>query len=207
MDLDSAAVIEIALTRVGEQLAFEGDRYAVIVLGGAALNLLGIVDRATSDVDILAFADQAHGVREPLLRIPPSPMPAALDRAIADVGRDMALDPHWMNTAPALQWKQGLPPGLASRVSWRHYGPAGAPDVGLDVGLVSRHDLIFFKLYAAADDASPRSVHFKDLLALTPSDEELDAAAAWVRPQNASPEFHEILDQVSAHVRRQLRGI
>jgi hypothetical protein len=71
-------------------------------------------------------------------------------------------------------------------------------------GLVSRYDLILFKLYATVDHASPRSVHYKDLLALAPTDEELETAADWARPQNVSPEFHAILDEVVTHVRREL---
>jgi hypothetical protein len=90
-------------------------------------------------------------------------------------------------------------------VTWRHYGPREAPQAGLDVGLISRHDLILLKVYAAADHATTRSVHYSDLLALAPTDEELSAATAWIRPQNASPEFHVILDELVAHVGRQLR--
>ena len=65
---------------------------------------------------------------------------------------------------------------------WRTYG-------GLEVGLASRYDLIFFKLYAAADQPGPDSVHFQDLLALGPSDEELEAAARWVRDQDPGSDF------------------
>ncbi|MBL0171914.1 MAG: hypothetical protein IPP90_14570 [Gemmatimonadaceae bacterium] len=57
MVLSGSSDINEALTLVGELLAAEGHQYAVTILGGAALNMLGIVERATSDVDILAFAD------------------------------------------------------------------------------------------------------------------------------------------------------
>jgi hypothetical protein len=203
MDLNSGAIIELALERLAERLAFAGDHYAVVVLGGAALNLLGIVERATSDVDLIAFGVSGQEGRLEV-REPPAPLPEPLARAIATVARDMDLDTGWMNTGPALQWKQGLPPGLAGRLQWVHYGPADAPTLGLDVGLVSRYDLVFFKLYAAADHATTRSVHYKDLLALVPTNDELRAAAEWVRPQNASPAFHDILDQLVDHVRRQI---
>lgn len=198
MDLNNAAGIEAALQRVAELLAFAGERYAVVVIGGAALSLLGIVDRPTDDVDILAFQEGQH------LREPSEPMPASLARAIATVSRDLALDAHWMNTGPALQWQQGIPDGLEGRVQWRHYGPADVPHLGLDVGLASRLDLIFFKLYAAADHGTSRSVHYRDLLALSPTLHELIAAADWIRPQTASPEFHVILDQLVSHVRERL---
>jgi hypothetical protein len=50
------------------------------------------------------------------LREPTEFMPAPLARAIATVARDLALDDHWMNTGPALQWQQGLPDGLGEHV-------------------------------------------------------------------------------------------
>ncbi len=93
-----------------------------------------------------------------------------------------------------MQWRSGLPPGLESRLSWRKYA-------GLSVGLVGRHDLIFFKLFAAADDRGPDSVHFKDLIALHPTDLELEAAAAWIRTQEANPEFSLIVAEVIRHAR------
>lgn len=57
MDLHGSGPIEQALRRVGQLLDSDGHGYAIVILGGAALNLLGIIDRPTSDVDILAFAE------------------------------------------------------------------------------------------------------------------------------------------------------
>lgn len=133
MELQSSSIIETALQRVGELLAFAGQRYAVVVIGGAALNLLGIVDRPTADVDVLAFRVG------PDLQKPPEPIPSPLADAIAIVARDLALDDHWMNTGPALQWQQGLPNGLGGRLEWRHYGQHQPPISGsmLDWYLVS----------------------------------------------------------------------
>lgn len=184
---------------MGELLAAEGHEYAVTILGGAALNLLGIVERTTADVDILAFATpRPDGAPEPAtLREPPEPIPEPLARAARTVARDLGLDPEWLNTGPALQWRAGLPPGLDQRVQWRQYA-------ALWVGVVARYDLIFFKLFAAADQTGTRSVHYQDLLALRPSGAELDAAAAWVRTQDASPEFANVLDRVVSHVRQEL---
>jgi hypothetical protein len=124
-------------------------------------------------------------------------MPEPLERAARTVARDLELDPAWLNTGPALQWRAGLPPGLARRVEWRRYA-------ALWVGVVDRYDLIFFKLFAAADSSGTGSVHYQDLLALRPSAEELEAAAAWVRTQDASPEFANVLDRVVTHVRTDL---
>lgn len=91
-----------------------------------------------------------------------------------------------MNTLAGLQWKTGLPPGFGDRVHWRQHG-------GLWLGLADRHDLIFMKLYAAADGGGAASVHFQDLLALEPTHDELAAAARWARSQDPSPGFSEVL--------------
>jgi hypothetical protein len=121
-----------------------------------------------------------------------------LVKAVARVARDFGLPADWLNTQVAGQWDTGLPPGLSKRISWRRYG-------GLSVGIVDRRDLVFLKLYAAADDVGTRSVHFQDLLALKPSDGELDAAAAWVKKQDASPDFVSVVEKVVANARRHSR--
>lgn len=192
--MDGPDSIHRALQLVGELLAARGERIHIVVIGGAAVNLLGFVRRATTDVDILAFArEEGPG---PLRLTPPEePLPKVMRDAAAAVASDLGLDPNWLNTGPASQWSTGLPPGLSGRVSWRDYG-------GLVVGLVARIDLIHFKLYAAADDRGPESVHFQDLLALSPSDEDLETAARWVREQDTSPEFAAILTQVIDHARQ-----
>lgn len=198
MDLD-AGDIDKALALVGELLAAKGHEYAVIILGGAALNLLRVVERMTSDVDILAFATPRPGAApdRATLHEPPMPIPEPLTAAARTVARDLELDPGWLNTGPALQWRFGLPPGLEHRVEWRRYS-------ALWVGVVGRYDLIFFKLFATADAGGPQSVHYQDLLALRPSEAELDAAAAWVRTQDASTEFADTLDRLMSHVRKEL---
>ncbi|MGI9141279.1 MAG: hypothetical protein ACR2GJ_09235 [Gemmatimonadaceae bacterium] len=183
------------MARVGELLAVEGASYAIVVLGGAALNLLGIIERPTTDVDILAFAHPEFAPRE--ISEPPEPMPEPLRLAALAVARDMGLDERWLNVGPSLQWRAGLPPGLATRVHWRLYD-------ALNVGLVDRYDLIFFKLFAATDSPGPESVHYRDLLALAPTAAELEAADGWVQTQDASPEFGEILRRVVIHVGRDL---
>jgi hypothetical protein len=101
----------------------------------------------------------------------------------------MGLPSDWMNAGPALQWHQGLPPGLDDRIHWRRFN-------ALHVGLVDRYDLIFFKLYAAADHSGQHNVHYSDLLALQPTHEELAAATRWIRTQDPSDAFGTLLDQV-----------
>lgn len=118
----------------------------------------------------------------------------ALARAIRTVARDLGLRDVWMNAVVGAQWAQGLSPGLLEGTTWRNYGG------GLDVGLVGRPTLIALKLFAA--DRGQLSVHVQDLIALAPSADELEFAAAWVRTQDAAPEWASLVDAVSAHVER-----
>lgn len=188
-----AEEIEEALTAVGELLAALGERHAIVVVGGATMNLLGFVRRSTSDVDVIA---RAHRDELGELRLEPAePFPPALDRAIRTAARDLGLDEGWMNAVVGAQWKRGLPPGMTGDITWRTYGE------GLDVGLAGRRTLIALKLFAAAD-AAPGSVHTQDLLALRPTDEELEHAAEWVRTQDEAPQWASLLGEVIAHVTR-----
>lgn len=180
-----------ALTAVGQLLAARGERVAIVIVGGAALNLLGYVRRPTQDVDVLALA--SGKVRTPRRLKRPDPLPEALREAVRTVARDLGLGTDWLNTGPASQWETGLPPGVGRRVRWRRYG-------GLRVGLAGRRDLIFLKLYAAADAVGPQSVHFQDLLRLRPTKAELAAAAKWAAAQDPSPAFRESLAGLLRHV-------
>jgi len=189
MDFDGAGQLESALRGMGELLAHEGQVASIVIVGGAAMNLLGVIERGTRDVDVLA-------VRKPgsdTALAPPDPLPPAVQRAIGEVARAFDLREDWMNTVVAGQWRLGLPPGLEDRVQWRRYG-------GLEVGIADRLDLVHFKLYAGADQTGPGSVHMKDLLALRPTRAELETAGAWVKAQDPSPDYHDIVDRVIRYV-------
>ena len=179
--------LERALTALGELLAADGEEVRLVAVGGAALRLQGLVDRTTQDVDVIGRVraeddDITH----------PEPLPEAVVRAARAVARDLGLPEDWLNTEIAAQWRTGLPPGLADDLTWRRFG---GPSGGLVLGLVGRRTLVALKLFAAVD-RGPRSVHFQDLRAVAPTGEELDAAAAWVRTQDESPVFADMVGQV-----------
>ena len=182
--------IERALTALGELLAADGDEVHLVAVGGAALRLLGLIDRTTSDVDVIARLPDASASVSP-----PDPLPPAVVQAAAAVARDLGLPADWLNTEIAAQWRTGLPPGLGDDLTWHRFG---GPPGGLHLGLVGRRTLIALKLFAAAD-RGPRSVHFQDLRALRPTRHELEAAAEWVRTQDANPAFADLVDQVVDH--------
>ena len=181
------------LKALGEILASQGEHAAVVIVGDTALIIQGFVARVTRDVDVIAISrDPPESDRKVIG--PPEPLPESLVRAISRVARDYNLPDDWMNTTIGLQWKTGLPPGFEERVHWEQYG-------GLWLGLADRYDLIFLKLYAAADSEGQSSVHYQDLMALQPNNEELDAAARWARSQDPSAPFARILDQVLEHAK------
>lgn len=182
-----------ALRALGEILASQGEHAAVVVVGGTALIVQGFVTRTTRDVDVIAISSDPTN-RDRKAIEPPEPLPESLLQAISRVARDYNLPDDWMNTTAGLLWKTGLPPRFEERIHWEQYD-------GLWLGLADRYDLIFLKLYAAADSEGPSSVHYQDLMALQPTNEELDAAAQWVRSQDPSAPFARILNQVVEHAK------
>lgn len=66
-------MLERGLAAVGDLLAAEGVEVGIIVAGGTALNLLGIVQRTTNDVDVLAILQDRAGSGGVTLA-PPDPL-------------------------------------------------------------------------------------------------------------------------------------
>jgi hypothetical protein len=141
------------LGALGEQLKLRGQRYTIAVVGGSALLALGLVKRATRDVDVVAVLDG-----EKLLGA--EPLPAGLLEAAGVVASDFALPGDWLNAGPASLLDLGLPEGFLQRAQRRRYGPA------LSVLFASRVDQIHLKLYAVVDQGPGR--HLADLRALAP---------------------------------------
>lgn len=190
--MDAPLPIESALTAVGDLLRIAGEEVSLVVVGGATMNLLGIVRRSTSDVDVIARAYRdEHGV---LYLAQAEPFPAALRNAIETVARDFGLPNDWMNAEVGSQWVHGLPPWILDETTWRSYG-------NLHVGLVDRRTLIALKLFASVD-SGPRSVHVQDLLALAPTDAEFEEARRWVTTQDVYEGFETMISQVIEHVQQ-----
>lgn len=175
----TAKSLDTFLLALGEQLAACDEHFELVVIGGSALLALGLIERSTRDVDIVALHDSgALDKAEPL----PMGLAAARDR----VARDFALEADWLNADPTKFLDFELPDGFASRMTRHDYGPA------LIVYFASRLDQIHFKLYAAVDEGGPGK-HEADLQALKPTDEELVAAARWTLTHDPSTGYAEEL--------------
>ena len=168
--------IDEALSALGELLGAAGTPFEIVVIGGAALQVLGLVVRPTADVDVIAIFDQGLRSADPL----PAPLAAAAHRVAVDFG----LPDDWLNPGPTAMLQWGLPEGFVERLTARSYG-------ALTAYFASRFDQIHFKLFAFADLGGGR--HETDLRALHPTREELLAAATWAQTQDPSPGFRGVL--------------
>ena len=162
-------VLEAALEALGELVADRGEAHVVVAIGGGALSLLGLMERATEDVDLV-------GVIKDGTLIPAQPLPTTLRDAVADIAALRNLQPKWMNGEPTSLLQRGLPEGFLARCERRQFG-------GLTVLLASRFDQIHLKLYAVS---GPHDKHYADLRRLQPTRDELTAAATWVRRHSVS---------------------
>jgi len=169
---------DVVLHALEEQLRTSGESFELVVIGGTALQALGIVDRSTKDVDVVALMKDST-------LLPASPLPPELERAAAIVARDFRLPEDWLNAGPTglLEW--GLPAGLLDRVETKVLGP------NLTVHFAGRFDQIHFKLYAMVDQGAGK--HERDLRSMRPTQSELLDAARWARTHDPSPGFEQEL--------------
>lgn len=165
-DIASRKTADRLLSALGEQLAAANERYELVVIGGSGLLALGLIERSTRDVDLLALraGDELNSAR---------PLPSVLEAARDRVARDYSLPTDWLNPGPTDLLRFGLPDGFIDRLERRDYGD------NLSVFLASRYD---------QNEA--------DLRALSPTEEELFAAAHWSRSHDPSEGYAQMLRDV-----------
>lgn len=183
MDVEDRDQADRLLSALGEQLEAHGSLVELVVIGGSALLAIGLIARATRDIDVVALLGPG-GLSDP--RPLPEPVAAARDRVAGDFG----LPANWLNVGPAHLLDLGLPEGFVSRLEARDYGPA------LRVHFASRFDQIHFKLYAMADGMAGK--HEADLRDLDPTRDELLTAARWTLTHDPSEGFRSLLVQALA---------
>lgn len=183
-DISSRGAAERLLSALGEQLAAAGERSELVVIGGSGLLALGLIERSTRDVDLLALraGNELNSAK---------PLPSALEAARDQVARDFSLPTDWLNPGPTKLLELGLPEGFIDRLERRDYGDS------LTVYFASRYDQVHFKLYALVDQGPGK--HEDDLRALSPTEEELLAAANWSRSHDPSEGYAQMLRDVLTH--------
>ncbi len=157
----------------------------MVVCGGAAMIVTGLLSRTTADVDIVALVDDAQRL------VAPVPLPDSLLRAAREVAEALKLPKNWLNNGPSRDegglFQMGLPEGFQERLHAQDYGNH------LTVYFTDRIDQIHFKLYAAVDRGG---YHISDLEALRPTTGELAQAARWALTHDVSPGFRVLLKRL-----------
>jgi|SRR5450759_1235300 len=152
-----------------------------VVIGGAALNLLGVVARPTKDCDIL------------WPQIPDEIGEAA--RAFATARRQMGdvIADDWLNNGPASLVAQ-LP------ADWRDQLRTVFRGLALHLECLGRDDLLRSKLFALCD----RGLDLGDCLALAPTKEELAKLLPWLDRQDGNPGWPAHVHDTMADLGRRL---
>lgn len=140
------------------ELSFEA-----VIIGGAALLVLGIIDRATRDVDCLT----PH-------------IPNVIKSASIEFAKQVGLDSEWLNNGPE-SLQDDLPPGWKDRAELIYKGEA------LTLHTLGRIDLLRSKLYAYCD----RQQDLQDCIAMAPSQHELQTIKPWLCTRDANPLWEE----------------
>jgi hypothetical protein len=171
-------VLEEALHALGAVLEARGHALEIVTVGGGSLLLLDLATRSTRDLDIVALVQDGQYMAA-------KPLPEALVEAARDVGGTLGLGEDWLNAGPTDLLAQGLPTGFAERTERRTHG-------SLVLHIASRFDQIHLKLYDSVDQG-PRSKHVADLRLLSPTRDELLAAAHWACQHDPSEPFRDEL--------------
>lgn len=183
--------IEKILSALGELLdSMNAAIPELVVCGGSALNVLGLVNRTTKDVDVVAFAMKDNQKNIHLEKA--EPFPDVLLEASRKVARDFDLPEKWLNPGPTSAVDFGLPEGLMNRVETREFGKS------LTIHFLSRFDQICFKLYAAVDQGIGK--HYNDLLLLEPDADEIGMAAQWSMTHDVSEGFRQSIKDLIRHM-------
>lgn len=147
-------------------LAARGLLFDAVVVGGTALNLLGIISRPTRDCDVIHPA------------IPAPVLNAAQQFAAARRANGEELDDNWLNNGPS-DLTRVLGAGWEARTVVAFVGSA------MVLRVLERGDLLKTKLFALCD----RATDLQDCVALKPTAEELADALLWVQAQDTNDEW------------------
>lgn len=165
-------------------LAARGQRFDAVVVGGAALALLGVTDRETRDCDVL----------DP--DIPDEVLAAAKDFAAAQRANGTTLDESWLNNGPK-DLKRTLPDGWATRLQPAYSGTA------LHLQTLGRRDLLATKLFAMCD----RETDADDCRRLAPTRAEVEDLRAWLHEQDANEAWPAHVDQRLERLLREIGDV
>ncbi|MCB0879905.1 MAG: hypothetical protein KDC46_13110 [Thermoleophilia bacterium] len=156
--------IDRALRLLGDELARRRIIAELVLLGGASLLARQLIERATTDIDVL-------GVRLPngVVRSGYPLLPEIRDVA-NEIGLALGLDELWLDDRPGSDFANAAPAGFEQRLERATFG-------ALVVWHLSAHDICVIKICATAERwGEVPNKHWEDVVALKPSTDDLAAA-------------------------------
>jgi Nucleotidyltransferase of unknown function (DUF6036) len=165
------------LKRVDEELARIGELRTLIICGGGALIVMGIIDRQTRDVDVL------EPEIDPILKA-----------IAARIGKEFGLSEKWLNNGPE-SLRRDLNTGWEKRTTSIFKGKA------LELRGLGRADLLASKLFAFCD----REDDFEDVLEMKPTKSELEDIFPWVLQRDGSAYWPKRVEDCFLRLRKKLK--
>ena len=167
---------KIIVPMFDQYLAARDLSFNAVVIGGAALGILEIIDRPTRDVDLLDAV-----------------IPGPVNDAARAFAVTNGLSEEWLNTGPS-----GLMQNLPH--DWREHQQPLYAGKSLTLMTLGRRDFIFAKFWAMCD----RLRDVDDLVAFAPDDSELNLATTWAKPLDSNPLWPQHVDNMASTLRRRL---
>ena len=149
------------IERFDDFLSKKGLKFESIIIGGAALLTMGIINRATRDVDCL----------DPKID-------EEVKAASIEFAHQEEIDENWLNNGPE-DLKSDLPADWKERVIEIYKGES------ITLWTLGRIDLLRTKLYAYCD----RQQDLQDCILLAPTEEELKEITPWLVERDANPDW------------------
>lgn len=162
-------------------LSGRGLRLDGVVIGGAALSLLGVISRETKDFDILSPSLGAEVLQ------------ASKDFAKETRRRGGVLSDEWLNNGPATL-APDLPDGWQARLQLVFRGTA------IELHTLGRSDLLKAKVFALCD----RGFDLPDCVALHPTAKELAELMPWLEVRDLHPGWPAHVRETVADLGRRL---
>jgi hypothetical protein len=159
-------------------LAARGLKFEAVIIGGAALGLLGVTFRETRDCDVLHPA------------LPEKVAAAAREFASQ---RDQPLDADWLNDKPS-SLTRDLPDGWEQRLQMVFHGQA------IVLRTLGRMDLLRSKIFALCD----RGIDIGDCIAMAPSPTELKEILPCLEERDGNPLWPNHVREVVEDLRKRL---
>lgn len=165
-DLD-AEKAEKMLSSLGDILEDQNvGPFDIVVCGSMAMILQGLIDRRTTDIDIIGLLKESDGdVRIEM---------QALERAFLDARQRVATffdaPKTWLSVQARTLLQNGLPEDLVERAEVRSYGRM------LNILLPCRLDLVTLKMWGAVGRGQP---DIEDLIEMEPTVEEVECGIAF----------------------------